>query len=171
MGGDLWIVDSTSGRVKTLAPRGAIQDVPTEGSGRVVALRMARDGARAALVVRAADGTTSLLLARVVRGSGGLRVQAPRLVENQVSDVVDVAWADADTLVVIGQTAVESRQVHQVVVGDVGVTALGRVQGMTRLAAAPGSPLLLAGAGGVWENAGTGWRLTVAGARAPAYPG
>lgn len=170
VGGDLWVVDSASGVVQVIPVAGRASTVAVEGSGRVISVRMARDGARAALVVRGATGGTSLFLARVVTGLQGRRLESPRLVESEVTGVADVAWVDADTLVMIGQSATAPRQVFQVVVGDLGVAKLGGVAGMTSLTAAPGSPILVSAVGGIYESSGVGWTPALA-AKSPAYPG
>jgi len=169
-GSELWVVDASTGGVRVVPAVGRTRSVAVEGIGRVVVARLARDGSRVALVVRSASGASSLLLARVVRVGPSVAFQAPRIIENQVSGVVDVAWVDADTIAVIGQTETAPSQVFQVEVGDLGISEFGGVRGMIRIAAAPGSPLLAEGTGGIWENSGSGWQL-VTQARSPAYPG
>jgi hypothetical protein len=167
----LYSVDDRLGVVRALPPGGTTQPVRVEGVGRTVRLALSRDGTRAALIVRTGDASTStLFVSRVVRRSDGLRFEAPRRVENSLVGVVDVAWGDADRLVVLAATATGGRQVHDVVIGGTSALERGGVPGLIAVAAAPGSPVLVQGDGGIWENAGSGWRRIGPGS-APAYPG
>jgi hypothetical protein len=169
--GTLFALDDRVGAIRSLPPGGGAQGVPVQAEGRPVRLAMARDGTRVALVLRGGDPAEDVLVvARVVRRAGVLRFEAPRRIESTLQRVVDVAWGDADRLVVVAQTATGGRQVHDVVVGGIAAIERGGVPGMVAVAAAPGSPVLVQADGGIWENAGSGWRRIGAGT-APAYPG
>jgi hypothetical protein len=169
--GNLFVVDSVDGAVRLLPPSGAAEGVAYPDRGRVLQVSVARDGTRAAVILRdGSAGNDTLLLARVVRRPGALRLEEPRRVENELSGVLDVAWADADRLAVVATADNGTRQVYDVVVGGTSVVRRGGVPGITAVAAAPGSPVLVQAEGGVWENAGSGWRRVGPGT-APVYPG
>jgi predicted ATPase len=132
---------------------------------------ISRDGTRAAVVVsNAAAGGDAVLLTRVVRSGTTVRLEEPRRVENELSSVIDASWGDADRLAVLATAANGTRQVYDVVVGGTSVVRRGGVRGITAVAAAPGSSILVEAEGSVWENAGSGWRRIGPGT-APVYPG
>ncbi len=136
----------------------------------VVALRIARDGVRVAVVVGDDAGGRSLLVGRIERGEtprlGGLR-----RVESTLVDVIDVAWADADRMAVLGQ---EPNGVVQPLIVEADGTvrrAAGSLSGLVRIAAAPGKPLIAATSDGtIWLDTDVGWQNLGKGS-APAYPG
>jgi hypothetical protein len=98
-------------------------------------------------------------------------LESPQLIQNTLSSIVDCAWNDANTAVVIGSSRTGVTQVYSVGVGTPDVSAAGGVASMSAIAAAPGSALLVEAPSGVWENSGLGWRLSVARGKSPAYPG
>jgi len=180
--GACWVVERTAkgARVWVFRPGEEPRRVQVEAVPRDVrALRIARDGTRAALVAVVGE-STRLLLARIVRGGEQLQLEAPKPVTLQLSGVADVAWADADRLAVIARD-IGGDSAPQVFLTDVDGSAFdGRgtaVPGMVTVAAAPGSPTtirpLLVGAVGdrLYQNSGaTTWRALGRGA-SPVYPG
>lgn len=180
--GACWVVQRTAkgARVWVLRPGEDAQRVQSEAIPRDVrALRIARDGTRAALVAVVGE-STRLLLARVVRGGEQPQLEAPKPVTLQLSGLADVAWADADRLAVIGRD-IAGAAAPQVYLTDVDGSALdargAAVAGMVTLAAAPGSPTtirpLLVGAVGdrLYQNSGAStWRALGRGS-SPVYPG
>ena len=146
------------------AKRVTAADLP---HGRVVAMRIARDGARVALVVKRPSGIgADLYLGRVERGPGRLVVSGFRLVSTVLTDVADVAWLSADRLVVLGR--VTPGGVRQPLVIDLsGATAqsLGLIDsgstnrpGLRSVTAIPGHDILAsADNGALYRYTGSGW--------------
>ncbi|TAM90875.1 MAG: hypothetical protein EPN43_05115 [Jatrophihabitans sp.] len=71
-------------------------------SGRIIALRFSPEGARVALVVVAADGTSQVWLGTVVRTPSSVRVADLAPISPLGIDVTDVAWNDELKLFAIG---------------------------------------------------------------------
>jgi hypothetical protein len=170
-GGTLFVAGGGRGVVRAIPPNGPATAVTVTGAPVVLRMSMARDGTRVALVVRRADAATDeLFLARVIREGSRVTFDGLRRIENQVSVVIDLAWADADRLVVLAPSANGTTQVLDVVVGGTDVVERGGVPSMVDVAAAPGSPLLVQAAGVIYEEAGATWRRIAAGV-SPAYRG
>lgn len=146
------------------------------GDADVLALRVARDGTRVALVTTS-GGVDHLLVGRVVRGAS-LRVDALHDITGLLTEVRDVAWAEPDRLAVLGRGLQRQMQVWAVDVDGSGITSRGSVPGavMLSVAAAPatvGARPLLVGTdhGVVYQNAaGTSWQR-VSDGQDPTYPG
>ncbi len=140
----------------------------------ILAALPSRDGTRAALVVRT-GARTRLLLARVTSGgptSGtDLTLSEPIRVENQLTVVVDVAWASADQLLVLGNTGGDELQAFTVSLADGTVVDKGGVMGALSIASAPGLPNLMGSSEGkVYEVLGGAWITRTSGV-SPTYPG
>lgn len=114
--GNLWFLDRSTGAVAVL-PEGATQPVSvTVGKlpgGKATQVLLARDGTRMALVTGTGPGAR-LVLAAVTgtdrldpesAGTAKVSVLAAREVVPDLRGVRDVAWADAQTLAVIGSRA------------------------------------------------------------------
>lgn len=171
----VWVVDGELGLI-AVAGDGTFEPITVTGLARrttLIAAVPSRDGTRAALVVRRGP-RTGLLLARVIRGSGGatsITVNAPVRVESDLVEVVDVAWSGANTLAVLGSTAPGSLQVFDVSIAVGTVTARGTPVDPVSLAAAPGLPTLVGAADGlVYELLAGAWIERVRGL-SPTYPG
>lgn len=142
--------------VVMLAPlAGAPVAVPVEGVasyGPLRAIRVSRDGARIA-VVAGTGATRRLLIGRLVSRDGGLRVLDLREVAPGVTDLRDVAWDSATSVVVLGRIAAVIAPVRVVIDGS-SVALVPRVfltQGTPlSIAAAPKRPLAI---GAVLDNA------------------
>ena len=76
----------------------------------------------------------------------------------------------SDTRLILAPAANGTTQVHDVVVGGTTVVERGGITGMVKVAAAPGNPILVQAAGGVWQETGSQWRRIVDGTT-PVYPG
>lgn len=105
--GWVWTADAGSpGRMVAVGTRtGARVDVVADWAvDEVVAVRLSRDGARAVVLSRGADGTR-LDVAGVVRDADGTpqMLSAPVQVGASVPGVSDVTWVDELTLAVIGE--------------------------------------------------------------------
>ncbi|MBV8933226.1 MAG: GerMN domain-containing protein, partial [Kutzneria sp.] len=125
--------------------------------GAITALRLSRDGVRAALV---AGGR--LVVASVVRvpGSDTVTIRAPRLLQPYgLSEVVGVDWLGADQLVVV--TSAQAVPVVQVMVdgGPVGYNRYNLANlspPMIAVTAAPGRPVIAVDADGMWTSSDIG---------------
>jgi hypothetical protein len=170
--GALWVVEG-DGVVSAIDEDGAVKRVPVEGlpgGTTVIAVAPARDGARAALVVRS-RGRTGLLLTRVVRRGDDVRLSAPIRVESRLTEVVDVAWADAGSLALLGSDGAGPLQVFTVDTGRGTLRALGAPTDPRSVAAAPDLPVLVAaGDGAVYQISAGLWTQRLRG-NSPTYPG
>jgi len=135
------------GRLMLAPPRGPVVAVPVDGLtayGRLWALRVSRDGVRAALVV--GSGPTRRLLVGRLLDHGGLRVVGLRDVAPGLTDVRDLSWDSGTSLVVLGRLSGVLAPVRVVVDGSsvalVSKLGLERTTPLT-VAAAPGEPVLV----------------------------
>ena len=175
--GNLWAVDRFNGRV-WVVPRGTGQPVavglPRLGPGRVVGLRVSRDGARAALTV--ADGTDlRLLVAIVLRDpdTTGVRLTQPAEVLPALGEIQDVAWSDATTLAVLGSSDGEAVSPLLVDISGFLETPVETVPDLVRLTAAPPGRPLIAGTrtGRLLTYSSSGGWVSLGAGSDPAYPG
>jgi hypothetical protein len=164
---EIWVIrDGT--QIVFLKSSGAPQQVdPTTLAdlGRFEALELSPDGVRAAVVV---DGT--VYVATVVReeGEGGSRVSLrdPKDVAPELSQVIDVAWRDSGTLMVLaGDAAAPERTVpYTVGVDGWGLDSVptGNLPTpRTSIAAAPSRPPLMGVNGQIYQWTGGGWEALV----------
>jgi len=176
--GNVWAVDAPAGRV-WMIPDGTRDpvavEVPELAAGRITGLRVARDGARVA-VIAGVGGRARLYVGGIVRGrSGG---PAPRLVAltevlPQLRAVRDISWSDATTLAVLGSQSGEPLAPLYTDTDGFEVEQVEPLPGLITLAAAPPARPLLAGteSGQIAHyTAGRGWVVLGPGAD-PAYPG
>lgn len=174
--GSLWAVAAGKG-LMSVDERGVVTPITVTGLPKrsfVLAAIPSRDGVRAALVVRT-GARTRLLLARVTSGSptssSDMAVSEPIRVEKQLTSVVDVAWANAGELLVLGNMGGTELQSYSVTLADGSVNREGGVPGAVSIAAAPGQPHLMGSAEGkVFEALGGAWLPRTSGV-APTYPG
>ncbi|MGK5557904.1 LpqB family beta-propeller domain-containing protein [Actinomadura kijaniata] len=149
--GTLWTVQNTrDGSVLWSRPRG-------QGPARVrhwglagrevLAFEVARDGVRAAAIVKV-DGDAQVQLGRILRNAdGSLDVGSFLPLSSEIPTAEDLAWRDADQLAVLGRKEPdETVMPYLVPVGGAPVISLGTgtLLGQTRrIAAAPGMPILI----------------------------
>ncbi len=171
--GGLWVVDRGTGLVlvkdRTATPV-PIAGLPEGVSDKdVFAVSVARDGTRLAFLVR--RGTrVEPMVARIERTGVSVRVSAPRRIESVVTEAVDLAWRDADTLAVLGTTGASSLEVLQLSVGTSQLRRTGAPAGAVTLAAAPARTLLVGAEDGLYRSTGSTWTRFATGAD-PVYPG
>lgn len=146
---NLWVADrvaESATRVYLLQPDGTriLVEAPLLDAVRVLALRVAPDGARAAATVRTVDGQTQLLLLRVVRGTDRVTlagVEGRAQVAPALDAVSDLAWSDLTDLAVV--VTAPQRPAQPVIVRvDGSAEAPEAVTGIAAIAAFPGRQLL-----------------------------
>ncbi|AKT51431.1 LpqB family beta-propeller domain-containing protein [Arsenicicoccus sp. oral taxon 190] len=139
--GHLWLSGRTAGGTRVLVqptadlsgrPPAAI-NVPWLADRTVVALRPSPDGQRVLVVSQGAkDGRTSVGVAGVLRKDGHpVGLAAPIAVAGGLTEVVDAAWLDTETLGVVGRS--DPAADHRVVVAPISGPSqtLGPVPGAT----------------------------------------
>ena len=171
-GDDAWVV-GPDGTLQRVDPDGNAIVVPVDGlspRAQLESIAISRDGTRAALTIRRGPRTFVMLSIITVR-EGALRIESPVRVDNRLTTVSDVAWADDNRLVALGVDGAGAPGVFEIDISRWQVRALGAPQGAVRVAAAPGSPILLATADQlIWSYTSGPWRLGPQGS-SPAYPG
>lgn len=150
-----------------------------EGAGPLAALRISRDGARAALVFGEGEAGR-LYVGRIEPSDGRLRIAGVDPVAPSLAGVTDVAWESGTSLAVLATSPGASQVVvwEVAVDGSTGPSAVqrpGLPGDAVALAAAPGRPLvvnaLLDGVPRLYRDDDTLFRLETEPGTAPAYPG
>lgn len=151
----VWFVDGN--RVMLAPASGPVRAVPVDGIrpfGPVSRIQVSRDGARVALVA-GVGRARRLVVGRVRLSAGQIRVVALRAIAPGVSDVRDVSWESATSLVVLGRVGTPPLPVRVAVDGS-SFAPLIRVglelSQPVSLSAAPGRPLVVAA-----DSDGTTW--------------
>ena len=173
--GSLWVVAAGRGLL-SVDERGVVTPITVTGLPKrsfVLSALPSRDGTRAALIVRT-GARTRLLLARVTSGgptsSIALTLSDPIRVENQLTEVVDVAWADSDELLVLGSTGGAELHAFLVSLADGTVDDQGGISDAVSIAAAPGQPNLIGSSDGkIYQTLGAAWVFRTTGV-SPTYP-
>ncbi|WP_116452552.1 LpqB family beta-propeller domain-containing protein [Blastococcus litoris] len=178
---EVWVVrdDSSVVRVQAGGPPQAVTAPTLPGLGATRVLRLSPDGVRAALIVEGPTGR-ALQVGTVVRAEdGSVALRDFRAIAPTLSRVVDVAWRDSGTLLVLAGDAGEDRVVpYSVGVDGWGLTQIPRsgLPGQPQsIAAAPARQPLVSANGTIWQLAGGTWVTLVRGQEplpgmAPFYP-
>ena len=183
--GDVWTVDQQAkGAVVWLdQPGSPPRQVAAPGlpAGKVLALRVARDGVRAVLVVQKPGGSTAgVYLARIEqRGDPQMSLSGFRPLSTPLADVTDVAWFSSDRLAVLGRQTVGGAQEPLTVdLSGSLVSTLGPISSasssttvIVSVTAAPSQEILVSTSDDkIYRYVGSGWALITSGS-APSYPG
>jgi hypothetical protein len=149
----LWLLQDDGGPRVLLLDNGAPRPVPVDvpaSVGRLVGLRVSRDGTRVALIAGDDAASRRGYVGTVEQNGDDLRITKVRVLAADVTEVADIAWENGTTLVVLGRFAdfEEPLPLRLSVDGSTAVD-LVRLAGLGRrtplsLAAADGRPLLLA---------------------------
>ncbi len=172
--GGIWVVDR-GGRGLLRVAGGAADPVPLVNlpdgvaGGGVVAVAVSPDSARVALLLRRA-GRVEPWVARVERDGSSLRLAAPRRIDAEVVDAVDLAWAGSESLVVLGLDSTGRSTLFLLAPQLPRVDTMAVPDGATEVAAAPGGRVALAADGELRLRDGGDW-LTVGTGGSPAYAG
>ena len=171
--GGVWVVDRGKGLV--LVRGSLVTQVPVMGLPKgvadqdLLAVAVARDGARVALLVR--RGTrVEPMVARLESTAEVVRVSAPQRIESVVTEALDLAWQDADTLLVLGRSGASSLEVLSLAVGGSRLRRTSAPEGALTLAAGPGRATLVGTKAALFRNGGTTWSRLADGID-PVYPG
>ncbi|KAA9162369.1 hypothetical protein FPZ12_012115 [Amycolatopsis acidicola] len=141
--------------------------------GPISALRLSRDGARAAMVVNG-----QLLVASVVRTQDSVTLRGPRILQmGSLTGVVDVDWLSQDSLVAV--TSMPSQPVVKVPIDGLRMDTFNSsnlTPPVYAVTAAPGRPIVVADTSGLWTASDVGevWRphtSSVSSHVTPFYPG
>lgn len=167
----VWLVPPAD--APDLRPRAVPYDVPDK-AGPLTALKVSRDGARAALVLGG-----RLHVARVVQGPDGARIVGTARVAKDLQGVVSVAWQSGTQLVALGSFDPSEQPFPAFVAVDGSSVALvqrplaGAVA--SEVAAAPRRPLVVAGElegrRRLFRDNGTRFTVQQPLGTAPFYPG
>lgn len=171
-GPEAWVV-GPDGKLRRVTASGEATEVQVDGlppKAQLESIAMSRDGTRVALTVRRGPRTYVMLAIVTVREEVR-RVESPVRVDNRLTTVTDVAWADDDRLIVLGVEGAGAPSIFDIDLSRGQVRSLGAPPGATRIAAAPGAPILAATIDErVWTYSSGPWRLGPEGS-SPAYPG
>jgi hypothetical protein len=173
-GGSVWVADPGKGLVHVTDDVAEVVQVSSAPQGfadaDIIAVAVSRDATRMALLVR--RGTLiEPWLARIERNGSSVAVSTPVRVDGQISDALDLAWAGADTLDVLGTSGASSLEVVEIGVGSPRVRHAGAPDAaVTTLAAAPGRFTLTGEADAVWRQSPPVWARIPALSQ-PVYPG
>jgi lipoprotein LpqB-like beta-propeller protein/sporulation and spore germination protein len=175
--GRVWTAAASGGRVYVAGATTPAVKLKASWLRRytVVALRISRDGTRAALAVRSGS-TGHVLVCGVLRNSSGQpsELSGPQELLPDLVSVSDLTWVDENHLAVLGRRAASSgsssSQPWLVQVGGA-ATPVTPVPGAVSLTAGNGdSSLLAATSSSIYMRVGARWIKAAAG-KAPAYPG
>jgi hypothetical protein len=178
---EAWVVrDGTAVIRVPSAGKPQTVNAPTlAGLGQAEVLRLSPDAVRAALVVDGPGGRT-LYVGTVTRAeNGAVELRDLRGIAPSLSQVVDVAWRDSRSLLVLAGNAAADRIVpYSVDVDGWDVTAVptaGLPGQAEAIGAAPTKQPLVETRGTIWQLAGGTWVTLVRGAEplpgtAPFYP-
>ncbi|TDD58107.1 LpqB family beta-propeller domain-containing protein, partial [Actinomadura rubrisoli] len=148
--GTLWTVESKADQSRLWVRRRGKPPVLAAHwglSGRqILAFRVARDGVRAAVIVRI-DGRPQIQIGRIAYApDGSLDVGSFLPVSSELQDAIDLAWRDYGTLAVLGRAKRDAFSLPYLMpvsgsaITSLGVGALGEPR---TIAAAPGAPVLI----------------------------
>ena len=177
---EAWVVRDGASVVRVRAD-GSPQAVaaPTlPGLGIAEALRLSPDAVRAALVLDGPGGR-ALYMGTVVRAEdGSVALRDLRAIAPELSQVVDVAWRDSGSLLVLAGDAREGTVPYTVGVDGWGLAELptaGLPSPPQSIAAAPSRQPLVSAGGTIWQLTGGTWVTLVRGQEplpgtAPFYP-
>jgi len=183
--GDVWTVDNrAAGAVLWMDQLGSPPKqvaTPSLPPGRVLAIRIARDGVRVVLVIqKTGDATAGVYLARIEqRGDPQMNLSGFRPLSTPLASVSDVSWYTSDELAILGaQTIGGAQEPLTIDISGSSVSSLGPITSsadstplMVSVTAAPNQPILVSTSDGkIYRYLAGGWIPLVPGAF-PSYPG
>jgi hypothetical protein len=170
--GDLWV--TTTNGVWLRPPGGKppiAVDVGLHSGDQVTALRIAPDGVRVAMIVRA-SGKPQVQIGAVIRGSSTASIGQLVPIGSEIADPAALSWYDPDNLIVLNQPGTDRATLERVPVNGGLSIPIAPEQGMISLATV--GPHIVAGlrSGQLVTFTGIpgGWGPLLLG-KDPAYPG
>jgi hypothetical protein len=137
---------------------------------QVIAIAAAPDGTHLATIEVSPAGTV-LRVRAVTSTNAGVSVTAAERIETMLSDVSDVDWTGASSLVVIARVGVNSPQIYRVGMDGSAPSALGEVNQASQISASPQQPIVVVSKQGVLSQYVDGQWQTVRTVNAAAYSG
>jgi len=183
--GDVWTVDNRStGAVLWMDQLGSPPKqvaTPSLPAGRVLAMRIARDGVRVVLVIqKTGDASAGVYLARIEqRGDPQMSMSGFRPLSTPLANVSDVSWYTSDQLAILGaQTNGGAQEPLTIDISGSSVSSLGPITSsadstpvMVSVTAAPNQPILVSASDGkIYRYVAGGW-IPLLGGAFPSYPG
>ncbi|WP_189161258.1 LpqB family beta-propeller domain-containing protein, partial [Sphaerisporangium melleum] len=175
--GDVWsVARQAPGKSQVLRAHDASRQIPVGAPALeatdVTAFRVARDGARVAVV--ADDGNGQRVLVGVIdRHQDKIVNLRPLVPANDNQQILDIAWRDADTLVVLVNTKGDRELSSWSVTQGVRLETKAAARVETVAAAPDPAPMLAGTADGeilVWNPQKSQWTSVVKSADPPVYP-
>lgn len=164
---EIWTIGVRDGRQQLWRSSPDQEDVavPVVGAGRITAFRISPDGARIALV-RQRDGGQDLELAQIIRAEkvtvdGWRTVDLTQVGLTEITRIADVAWLDANDLLLLGATTEKALVPVRVsadarrIVPETGAPNWDAVQ-LTVLSR-PQTAIVIGGDGAIWRDSGNEW--------------
>ncbi|MHB1473428.1 MAG: GerMN domain-containing protein, partial [Dermatophilaceae bacterium] len=158
----VWVIDTSLSPVKDAKPREIT--APWLAKRKVLALRVASDNQRVALITSdRAGGDVQVAVAGIVRSASGVAVSLapePLRVGWTLTDAIDVAWVDDNTLAVIGRVGNKNAFGPQLVEIGGKLTALSPVAGARMVTNTGGlrGVVVITDRGKILARAGYGWQ-------------
>jgi lipoprotein LpqB-like beta-propeller protein/sporulation and spore germination protein len=157
-------------------------DAPVLGQAEVTAFKISPAGSRIALVRKTRTGS-ELGLARIIRGDKGITVDEWRQIDltqtggTQVTQIADLAWLDANDLLLLGAASKDAALAPIRVTADAsqisaegGEPANWHARELTVLYR-PQTTIVVGSEGRTWRNDGSQWLPFINGVDTIAYPG
>ncbi|MFC4531617.1 LpqB family beta-propeller domain-containing protein [Sphaerisporangium dianthi] len=176
--GDLWsVVQQGPRKAQVLRAHDATRQFPVSAPGLeasdVKAFRVARDGARVAVIADHGDGER-VLVGSVNRHEWKIQNLRPLVPASESQQIIDIAWRDADTLLVLMKSKADSELRTWSVTQGVPVEEPKTAARIESVAAAPDPATILArranGEIAVWTPKSQWTTVVKDGADFPAYP-
>jgi hypothetical protein len=182
--GEVWALGRQGGEQR-LWMFGSGPAVPVDakvlGEGTITAFRISPDGARMALVRETARGS-ELGLARIIRGDkvtvdGWRPIDVRQSDATQLERIADLAWLDADDLLLVGATTEDTGRIALRVSADAsrisaegGEPANWEARQLTVLSR-PQTAVVVGRGNQTWRDRGSEWLPFLPDVTAVAYPG
>jgi Lipoprotein LpqB beta-propeller domain/Sporulation and spore germination len=182
--GELWAIGRQGGKQRfwlSSPDRSTMVDTSVFSGGQITAFRVSPSGARMVLVRQTATGS-ELGLARIIRGDK-VTVDAWRPIDlnqdqsTQVQRIVDVAWLDADDLLLLGAPTEDAAPVAVRVAADAsqisaeGAEPSGWEARQLTVLIRPQTVVVVGRTGRTWRDNGSEWLPLLDDVTAVAYPG
>jgi hypothetical protein len=182
--GEIWAIGRQGGRQRfwlSSPGRDSTVEAPVLQGGEITAFRISPDGTRMALVRRTATGS-ELGLARIIRGDkvtvdAWRRIDVTQSQSTQVQRIADLAWLDANDLLLLGAPTEDASLVAVRVAADAsqisadGSEPPGWEPRQLAVLSRPQTVLVVGRTGETWRNIGGDWLSYLTDVTAAAYAG